>query len=46
MSYLAEGVRFELTNPVKGLQFSRLVQSTALPPFRHRCAEPRSRLIN
>ena len=31
---MAEEVRFELTDPVKGRQFSRLVQSTALPLFR------------
>ena len=31
---LAERVRFELTVPVKGRQFSRLEQSTALPPLR------------
>ncbi len=30
---LAERVRFELTSPVKGLRFSRPVQSTALPPL-------------
>jgi hypothetical protein len=29
-------VRFELTSPVKGLRFSRPVQSTALPPLRGR----------
>jgi hypothetical protein len=32
--HLAERVRFELTNPVRGLRFSRPVQSTALPPLR------------
>ena len=31
---MAEGVGFEPTVPVKGRQFSRLEQSTALPPFR------------
>ena len=31
---MAERVRFELTNPAKGLQFSRLVYSTALPSLR------------
>ena len=31
---VAEGVGFEPTVPVKGRQFSRLEQSTALPPFR------------
>src|SRR5579863_3981761 len=31
---VAERVRFELTNPVRGLRFSRPVQSTALPPLR------------
>jgi hypothetical protein len=31
---VAERVRFELTSPVKGLRFSRPVQSTALPPLR------------
>jgi hypothetical protein len=30
---LAERGRFELPSPVKGCQFSRLVQSTALPPL-------------
>ena len=30
---MAERVRFELTSPVKGLRFSRPVQSTALPPL-------------
>src|ERR1017187_3733166 len=33
---LAERVRFELTSPVKGLRFSRPVQSTALPPLLRR----------
>jgi len=31
---LAERVRFELTEPAKARQFSRLVHSTALPPLR------------
>ena len=28
---LEEAVRFELTDPVRGLQFSRLMYSTTLP---------------
>jgi hypothetical protein len=32
--FMAEGVRFELTSPVRGRRFSRPVHSTALPPFR------------
>jgi hypothetical protein len=33
---LAEAVRFELTEPVKVRQFSRLLHSTALPRFQTR----------
>lgn len=34
--FVAERVRFELTDPVKGLRFSRPVQSATLPPLRKR----------
>lgn len=34
--YLAEGVRFELTEDLHPRQFSRLVHSTALPTFLQR----------
>lgn len=30
---LAEGARFELADPLRGLQFSRLAHSAALPPL-------------
>ena len=33
MYFMAEGVGFEPTVPLRGLRFSRPVHSTALPPF-------------
>jgi hypothetical protein len=41
---LAERVRFELTSPVKGLRFSRPVQSTALPPL-HLVTQPAGHIL-
>lgn len=35
--FMADGVRFELTNSVKSRRFSRPVHSTALPPIRNVC---------
>src|ERR1700690_469732 len=37
---LAEGVRLELTSPVKGLRFSRPVHSTARPPLQYHLILP------